>query len=90
MKKLVGYIISILGLAVLVVGVGVIKITSEILNSISSFYILGLGIGLVILGVVVVMLDKDNRKIKNKQSEEEVPIYEGTGKKRKIVGYRRS
>jgi hypothetical protein len=36
------------------------------------------------------MLDKDSRNKNSKQSEEEVPIYEGTGKKRKIVGYRRN
>jgi small neutral amino acid transporter SnatA (MarC family) len=90
MKKVVGYILCILGLIILTISAGIIKINLAFLNSTNPYYIMGTGIGLVIVGTILVMLKQDKKKSKEKQSEEEVPIYEGTGKKRKIVGYRRS
>jgi len=40
---------------------------------------------LIILGLTLALGGKQEVK----QATEEVPIYEGTGKKRKIVGYRK-
>ena len=45
----------------------------------------------IIIGILLIVsgfffLKKNNAK----QSEKEVPIYQGSGKKRKIVGYQRS
>ncbi|MFA4960464.1 MAG: hypothetical protein WC548_02265 [Candidatus Pacearchaeota archaeon] len=86
MKKLVGYIISILGLVVLVIGVGLIKFNLGILSTVNNSYILGAGIVLVIIGVVLASKESGFKKEKE---IEEIPIFEGMGKKRKIVGYRR-
>lgn len=90
MKKVIGYILCILGLVILIISAGIIDVNLEFLDSTNPYYIMGIGIGLVILGSILVMLKQNKKKTKEEQSEEEVPIYEGTGKKRKIVGYRRS
>lgn len=90
MRKEVGYIFCILGLVVLVLSSGIIKVNIKFLSSTNPYYIMGTGIGLVAIGAILVMSKQEKKKTKESQSEEEVPIYEGTGKKRKIVGYRRS
>ena len=88
MKKAVGYGIAILGLVVMTANIALPeKITFlSLFGPNSTIFI---AIGLVALGVVISMLDKNSSSGKIKHSAEEVPIYEGTGKNRKIVGYRR-
>ncbi|MFA5061322.1 MAG: hypothetical protein WC494_03335 [Candidatus Pacearchaeota archaeon] len=90
MKKVIGYVLCIIGLLILVFSAGIIKVNIKILNTANPYYVIGTGIVFIIIGAVLVMTDKDKNKKKSQQSEEEVPIYEGTGKKRRIVGYRRS
>ena len=85
MKKVVGYLIS--GVGILFLFLGVFKLNVPILTSYSAYFDL-VGIVLVFVGVIFLAGNKRKTK-KEKQSEEEVPIYQGTGKKRKIVGYRR-
>jgi hypothetical protein len=85
MKKWVGYIISIAGLAVLVVAVGLVKFNLGILGAFEPYFMIA-GVVLVVVGVVLAMMDKNGKK---SNEAEELPIFEGTGKKRKIVGYRR-
>ena len=87
MKKVIGYIISIVGIAVMALGFGIIDLKLEFLNGVAGNYIAGTGIVAIIVGVII-SLKVDGGK-NNKQATEEVPIYEGVGKKRKIVGYRK-
>jgi hypothetical protein len=86
MKKMVGYILSIGGLGIMALGLGTFKLDIGFLNNVSSSVITGVGVAGIIAGVVISLMDKSGKK---KQSSEEVPIYEGTGKNRKIVGYQR-
>ena len=90
MKKLVGYIVSIVGIVIMALGFGMVSLDWEILETISPNYIVGVGIAGIIVGVVISLTDseKPSRK-KGKRGVDEVPIYEGVGKKRKVVGYRK-
>jgi hypothetical protein len=85
MKKLVGYAISIAGIAVMALGFGLTNIDIKPLG-IPANYIAVAGIIAIIVGVV---LSLKNTKHKTTNSKDEIPIYEGTGKKRKIIGYRK-
>ena len=88
MKKMVGYGVSIVGLAVMAFGFGIIPFKISFLEGVAGNIISGAGIALIIIGVVLSMKGTGgSRKIKNAAAE--VPIYEGTGKNRKIVGYRK-
>jgi len=87
MKKMVGYIVSIAGLVVMALGFGTFKLDVGILNGVSAKYIIIAGVIGIIVGVVISLRDKGIKR--GKQVHEEVPIYEGEGKKRKIVGYQR-
>ncbi|MCK5449985.1 hypothetical protein KAI32_03910 [Candidatus Pacearchaeota archaeon] len=87
MKKMIGYIISVAGIAVMALGFGMIDLKLKFLEGIAGNYVSGIGIIAVIVGVVISL--KMDSKGNNKQVAEEVPIYEGVGKKRKIVGYRK-
>lgn len=87
MKKWVGYAVSGVGLAIMILGIGGFEIGISFLEGIGENIILGIGVAIVIAGVGLSMVGKGGSK--SKHSNEEVPIYEGTGKNRKIVGYRR-
>ena len=89
MKRVVGYIVSIAGIAVMALGFGMISLDLEILETIKPNYIVVVGIIGIIVGVVISLNLKDKGNGKAKQAKDEVPIYEGVGKKRKIVGYRK-
>jgi hypothetical protein len=88
MEKVVGYVISIVGLVVMALGFNIINLEFALLNGISSNVIAGVGIVMIIAGVVLSMKGSGSRKIKHAVAE--VPIYEGTGKNRQIVGYRKN
>lgn len=85
MKKMVGYIVSIVGLGVMTLGLGMFKIESGFLGGINENYVLWVGIILIAIGVVMSLMDK-NSGSKSKQLQKEVPIYKG----KEIVGYRMS
>ena len=87
MKKVVGYIISIAGLVVMALGLGTFQLEWAIFDTIDQSFIVGAGIVGIVVGVVISLTDKGIKR--GKQVHEEVPIYEGTGKGRKIVGYQR-
>jgi len=90
MKKLVGYIISVVGILVMVVSFGGINLGLDFLNNLDKKYIMIAGIILIILGVVFSLTDKSSSKKKKiEHASEEVPIYSGEGKGRKIVAYRK-
>ena len=82
MKKAAGYVISVIGLIIMFLNIAAPD-KIPFLASFGSY----LGIGIVIVGVVIAMLDKSSKKISHETAE--VPIYEGKGKERNIVGYQR-
>ena len=88
MKKVVGYGVAVLGLVVMALGFNLIPLKIAFLEGVAGNYISGVGVAIVIVGVVLSMKGTGGRR-KIKNAKEEVPIYEGTGKNRKIVGYRK-
>lgn len=91
MKKVVGYIVSIAGIVVMSLGFGMINVSWKILETIKPNYIVVAGITGIIIGVVISLNinEKKHSRKKRKGGTDEVPIYEGVGKKRKVVGYRK-
>lgn len=86
MNKYIGYGIAVVGIIIAVLSFQADKIS--FLSSIKEYYIMIAGIVIIGAGVALSMMDKSTAK--PTQSEEEVPIYVGTGKYRKIVGYRKN
>lgn len=86
-KKVVGYVISVFGILVMTVGFRMIDFGWEILNIVNLDYVAGAGLALVGIGVFVSLMDKGIKR--KKGGEDEIPIYEGVGKSRRIVGYRK-
>ncbi len=92
MNKAIGYISSIVGFVV--IGLSNEKVKAnfgiEILEKLPSISILIPGLILVGLGVFILVLEnKKGNNYNSKQEKEEVPIYKGEGKNRRIVGYRK-
>lgn len=87
-KKMVGYVVSIVGIGIMAVGLKVIPLNLKILEGVASNYVVGAGIGLIVLGVVLALNKKGRKVSKIKGGEDEIPIYEGVGKTRRVVGYR--
>ena len=87
-SKAIGYVVSVLGIVSMAIGFDMIKINWGILNLIGLDYVAGIGLALVGIGVLISLKGEKGRK-KGKSGEDEVPIYEGVGKKRRIVGYRK-
>ena len=88
MKRVAGYVVAVVGLAVMVLGLGVFGEVN--LFGLDSLYVSGAGIVLVVIGVVLSMMGEGGRRRGDKdKGRSEVPIYEGVGKKRRIVGYRK-
>ncbi|MDP1728883.1 MAG: hypothetical protein Q8L27_01625 [archaeon] len=90
MTKIIGYSLSGAGLIVIAFNKQIAGILS-FLGTKAPLYTLMAGIILVIVGIALAMMNSSGSSTGNiKHSSEEVPIYEGTGKNRKIVGYHRS
>jgi hypothetical protein len=87
--KITGYGVSILGLATVVLSKTIAAF--PVIKSLAKpeLYVIIGGFVLVAAGVAL-SLSGSSSSNKIKQAEEEVPIYEGEGKKRKIVGYRKA
>jgi uncharacterized membrane protein len=90
--KIIGYILALAGLVVIALSKLILNLSFiSKLGAKSNLYINIAGGILVILGIVLIMMDpSSNSSSKIKHASEEVPIYEGEGKKRKIVGYRKA
>lgn len=86
MKKLVGYIIAIVGLIVMAISFGKLKIAEGLISSFGSSTLSIAGIVLIVVGVFISLMAEKNS---HEKEAEELPIYEGTGKHRRVVGYRR-
>jgi hypothetical protein len=90
MKKVVGYVVSILGISVMALGFGMVPIEIKVLNGVTGNVVASVGVGLVLIGVFLSRnKNEGEEKKKVKSGENEIPIYEGVGKKRRVVGYRR-
>ena len=89
-KKVVGYVVSVFGILVMAVGFNVIPIGWEILNIVPAGYVSGIGLVLVGAGVAIALMSKESG-VRNKRSGmDEIPIYEGVGRQRRVVGYRKA
>lgn len=89
MNKVIGYVISIVGIVVMALSFGLFKVNLPLLETLKPMYLTILGVVLIGSGVAIALIF-DKKSKKHHQADEEVPIYEGTGKNRKIVGYRRA
>jgi protein-S-isoprenylcysteine O-methyltransferase Ste14 len=85
MAKIIGYIVAVIGLAVIVLSLRTSSL--PLISSVKPAFVMIAGICLVIVGLAFSMSGKNSGKIK--QASEEVPIYEGEGKERKIVAYKK-
>jgi uncharacterized membrane protein len=87
MKAVIGYGLAGLGLLGLALNSTVARGQISFMDKISSEYVLVPAAVLIVIGVVIMVM---NSKVggKIRQITEEVPIYQGEGKKRKVVGYR--
>lgn len=81
MGKLLGYIVALIGLVVIALSFFSSKINLPFKLPNPSMLIIG-GIVIIVVGIILA-LGKSERQL------EEVPIYEGKGKQRKVVGYQR-
>ncbi len=84
MRKELGYFISILGIIIIALGFKTINFGWTVLNSINSNYTSEVG-GLFVLIGIIILLKSEKSNLKD--NGKELPIFEGTGKKRKIIGY---
>ena len=85
--KLIGYILSVAGLGIIALSGMISKLLGFLGAKAMTYTVVG-GVVLVVAGLALILTEGSSDKVK--QSEEEVPIYEGEGKKRKIVGYQRA
>jgi len=86
--KILGYVIAILGLAVIALSNSIVKL--PFLNSSAKglLYVAMTGVVLIAVGIALALTGSSSSS-SIKQAAEEVPIYEGEGKKRKIVAYKK-
>jgi len=80
MNKIVAYVLMIVGLALIVLKT--INLGIPLLDQVNILFAIVIGVVLIVAGFFFM------KKTSGKQ-EDEVPIYQGKGKKRRIVGYRR-
>jgi len=85
-KKILGYILTAAGFALLIISLGLWNVEIPFLNTFKPLYITFAGLILAIIGAFLAFGKSHKRA---EQEKEEVPIYEGLGKKKKIVAYRR-
>jgi len=86
LTKILGGISALLGVGAILASKGKLHDSLPIIKSMTMNNILIIGGVLVLLGIGLLMAGK----VGIRQASEEVPIYEGEGKKRKIVGYQRA
>jgi len=86
--KIIGYVLAGLGLVGIVFSAQLAKLLSFLGAKALVYTIVG-AVALVAVGIVFILSEsKTGGKVS--QAEEEVPIYAGEGKKRKIVGYQKA
>jgi len=88
-NKILGYILGIIGLLVMGLSYARETILKFLPPSIDKNDVFFTGIVIVVIGVVLLYNKNKRSGGKINQSHEEVPIYEGEGKNRKIVAYKK-
>lgn len=88
MVKILGYLIALLGLGIVILSFNIKRLNIALPTSLKTSYIMIAGLAIVIIGVAFTLKKKSSNS-KITQATEEVPIYEGEGKQRKIVGYKK-
>ena len=88
MKTIIGYILSAAGLALILTSTKIFSLISPLIPGIKLPFIIMGGAGLILIGIIILMNPSEKRSSVS-QSSEEVPIYVGEGKHRRIVGYRK-
>jgi hypothetical protein len=85
-KEIIGYALAGVGILSIIASSDKVKALIPLIKNIPTIYLVIAGGVLVLAGVVMIGLGSSSRV---KQAKEEVPIYEGEGRNRKIVGYQR-
>jgi len=86
--KLVGYILAIAGLGIITLSNTINKIPFIASMAKGSIYVIVAGIALIVAGLALALTNSTGSKVKH--AAPEVPIYEGQGKNRRIVGYQKA
>lgn len=84
MKKVVGYIFSIVGIILILLNLNFINYDVKILESIPKHLITIVGLALIVVSVIILKGDRITTE-SNDNTSKELPIYEGDS----IVGFRR-
>jgi len=79
----VAWIVNALGIIIIVLGLEDIKSKLGFLPNISGNYLIIIGVIIVAVGIFLLKISDSGKTL------EEVPIYEGRGKKRKVIAYQR-
>jgi hypothetical protein len=86
--KILGYVLAIAGLGVIALSNQIAKMPFLASNPKAMLYSSMAGVVLVAVGIGLSFSGSKASTIKH--ASEEVPIYQGTGKNRKIVGYQKA
>ena len=81
MNKVTGYIVSTIGLVILIFGAGGFQI--PLIGDMSPMIFNILGMGCIIVGVILIIINSDK---KSKGKTKDLPVYQGD----EIVAYRRN
>jgi uncharacterized membrane protein len=87
MKAVLGYLFAGLGIIGLAINSKIAREALGFLDSIGSAIILIPSAILIVIGIVIMIMNSKTSG-KFRQITDEVPIYRGEGRKRKIVAYR--
>ncbi|MBL7051410.1 hypothetical protein ISS04_04615 [Candidatus Woesearchaeota archaeon] len=90
MKKLFGYLLAMIGFIGMFLSSAAGQKMVPFTSKFPKLYILVPSLILVGLGIIALIITGKGggRGGKARQSDKEVPIYKGEGKKRRIVGYK--
>lgn len=86
-SKLVGYLFAFLGLVSLVLSFEGVRKSAGINISFPLLNTILIGAAFILLAIGIIFVYQTGSSSGKKQAEE-VPIYEGEGKNRRIVGYK--
>jgi len=85
-SPIIGYSLSVIGIIVLALSYPVVRTAAKVpALGIADSILMIIGVVIVLAGVVFAF----NPSSSSAKQAEEVPIYEGEGKNRRIVGYRK-
>ncbi len=83
-NKSLGYTISAIGIIIMIISYPVIRKPIGIASlGLSDSIVMIIGLAIVLIGIILAFSKSSGKQ------EEEVPIFEGEGKNRRVVGYKR-